>query len=104
VQFLAQYLSSQQLDRFELGVRLLAVAGLVKGVNAQLNKWALNNWKFSPDTQKWKWSREVAVITGGSSGIGLETVKQMLAQGIKVAVFDVQDVPKELHQCEYNRF
>lgn len=100
LEFLNRYLTALQLERFILGVKVLAAAGLVKAINARLNAWALNNWKFSADTQKWKWPREVAVITGGSSGIGLETVKQMLAKGIKVAVFDVQDVPKELGQRE----
>merc|ERR1712115_178854 len=64
--------------------------------NARLNQWALNNWKWSADTQKWKWPREVAVVTGGCSGIGLHMVKQLQQKGVKVAVFDIQALPKEL--------
>lgn len=34
-------------------------------------------------------SREVAVITGGSGGIGIEVVKRLSAKGVKVAILDI---------------
>lgn len=34
-------------------------------------------------------TREVAVITGGSGGIGMEVVKQLSARGVKVAILDI---------------
>jgi NAD(P)-dependent dehydrogenase (short-subunit alcohol dehydrogenase family) len=39
-------------------------------------------------------SREVAVITGGSGGIGMEVVKRLAAKGVKVAIFDLSP-PKD---------
>lgn len=41
-----------------------------------------------------KWSnltREVAVITGGSGGIGIEVVKRLSAKGVKVAILDLAE-------------
>ncbi|SPO26905.1 uncharacterized protein UTRI_10368_B [Ustilago trichophora] len=34
-------------------------------------------------------TREVAVITGGSGGIGIEVVKRLSAKGVKVAILDI---------------
>lgn len=34
-------------------------------------------------------TREVAVITGGSGGIGIEVVQRLAAKGVKVAIFDI---------------
>ena len=42
-----------------------------------------NNWLNITD--------KVYVVTGGSSGIGLSIVEELLAQGAKVANFDIQD-------------
>lgn len=42
-----------------------------------------NNWLKITD--------KVYVVTGGSSGIGLSIVEELLAQGAKVANFDIQD-------------
>jgi len=100
LQALGQYLNEENIHRVITALKVLAVGGLLSGVNKRLNRWALNNWKWSSDVQKWKWSREVAVVTGGCSGIGLHMVKQLLEKGIKVAVFDIQSPPKELQKCE----
>jgi len=39
---------------------------------------------------KYDWEREVAVVTGGSDGIGKEIVLLLAEKGVKVAVLDVQ--------------
>jgi NAD(P)-dependent dehydrogenase (short-subunit alcohol dehydrogenase family) len=53
--------------------------------------------------KKWDWKREVAVVTGGCSGIGLEIVKQLMRKGVKVAVFDIQPVPKAIEGCKLTK-
>ena len=102
LQTLSQYLSGENIQRLITGLKFLAVGGVLTKINARLNQWALNNWKWSADTQKWKWPREVAVVTGGCSGIGLHMVKQLQQKGVKVAVFDIQALPKELESCEWS--
>lgn len=58
-------------------------------VNWTLNRWADRRWRFSTDKSVWDWKREVAVVTGGSAGIGACVVKKLVSHGIRVAVLDV---------------
>ncbi|KAH7384447.1 hypothetical protein BKA66DRAFT_511665 [Pyrenochaeta sp. MPI-SDFR-AT-0127] len=57
--------------------------------NSALNRWALNRWIWKNDTSGWEWKREIAVVTGGSAGIGACVVKKLVSHQIKVAVLDV---------------
>lgn len=41
----------------------------------------------------WSFAEEVAVVTGGSGGIGSELVKKLAAAGMKVAIMDIQPPP-----------
>lgn len=56
--------------------------------------WAANRltdrrWMWTTDKSVWDWKREIAVVTGGSSGIGACTAKKLASHGIRVAVLDV---------------
>ncbi|KZM20375.1 uncharacterized protein EKO05_0006935 [Ascochyta rabiei] len=55
-----------------------------------LNKWithrSINN--FIDDTT-WDWPKELAVITGGSSGIGAETVRGLSKHNVKTIILDI---------------
>lgn len=73
-------------------LKWLFALGLINEINAFLTRWALNNWR-SQTASTWDWSKEVAVITGGSDGIGKSVVQRLLAKGIKVAILDVQPPP-----------
>lgn len=76
-------------------LRWLIGLGLVAEVNSFLTRVALNNWRLrSPP--KWHLDREVAVITGGSDGIGKQVVERLLAKGTKVAILDVQSPPAQI--------
>ncbi len=61
----------------------LALAGRL---NKQLNQIALNAWRIKSDKANWRWSQEIAVVTGGCSGIGALTVKRLISKGIKVSM------------------
>jgi len=54
-----------------------------------LNRWAENRWMQNSDRGDWDWPNEVAVVTGGSGGIGACVVKKLISHGIKVAVLDI---------------
>jgi hypothetical protein len=95
-ELLGQYLSAESITRLITSLKVLAFLGLIKDINTKLNQVALNNWTWTSQAKKWKWPREVAVVTGGSSGIGLHIVKQLAAKGVKVAVFDIQPLPKDV--------
>ncbi|KAH7093115.1 hypothetical protein FB567DRAFT_164058 [Paraphoma chrysanthemicola] len=70
--------------------------------NALLNRWAENKWTWKKDTSEWDWRNEVAVITGGSQGIGAHVVKKLVALGINCAVLDVVPLTDTITQDERN--
>ena len=68
----------------------------MREVNSLLNAWAENRWLFTNDQSAWNWSKELAVVTGGSNGIGAAVVKELLSYGVKVAVLDIQPLSEYL--------
>ena len=70
--------------------------GLVHKISSTLSSVALNNWRWTSDRERWDWPNEIAVVTGGCSGIGEEIVRSLARNGIKVVVLDIQDQPERL--------
>lgn len=70
----------------------LAAIGVIRKTNSALNAWATNNWQFRAG-DGWNWNSEVAVVTGGCSGIGKAIAEALASHGIRVAILDVQDAP-----------
>jgi all-trans-retinol dehydrogenase (NAD+) len=69
--------------------------GVVVEANAVLNRWAENKWLWKNDTSAWDWKHEVAVVTGGSQGIGACVVKSLVSHGIRCAVLDVAPLSED---------
>ena len=65
------------------------------------NRWysrkVLNNWLGD----KYDWTREIVVVTGGAGGIGGEVVKLFAERGIKVVVLDIQAMTFEARKYLY---
>ncbi|KAJ4378651.1 hypothetical protein N0V86_005521 [Didymella sp. IMI 355093] len=78
--------------------------GVLKHVNRALNRLALNNYRVRSTAAQWQWDREVAVVTGGCSGIGALIVKRLVNRGVRVAVLDVQELPAELQDYAHITF
>lgn len=76
-----------------LGV--LVAIGIVRTTNSALNACATNNWQIRAGSG-WNWPSEVAVVTGGCSGIGKAIAEALTAHGIRVAVLDVQKKPEDM--------
>jgi all-trans-retinol dehydrogenase (NAD+) len=74
--------------------------GVGGAVNRSMNEVALNGGRWGNDQKRWSWGEEVAVITGGCSGIGELIVKRLIGRGIKVAVLDIQALPASLQGCK----
>jgi all-trans-retinol dehydrogenase (NAD+) len=73
----------------------LLTLGVVKVVNRCLSAWALNNWSLAPH-KGWEWQTELAVVTGGCSGIGKSLTLGLVKKGVRVAVLDVADLPADM--------
>lgn len=93
-------LNEQNVKRLVVGLKWALALGLVRKINHWLNDVALTNWQIRPAKDKWVWDSEVAVVTGGSNGIGAEIVKCLMRKGVKVAVLDIQPLPKDMDECK----
>ncbi|CBX91637.1 hypothetical protein LEMA_P071450.1 [Plenodomus lingam JN3] len=51
----------------------------VVDLNSALNRLAANRWGWKSDKSQWVWDKEVAVVTGGSGGIGACVVKRLVS-------------------------
>lgn len=91
------------LTYVKIALAALLAAGLARRANEKLSSMASNSWRLG-GAPGWDWPHEVAVVTGGCSGIGLAIVQKLLQKRIKVAVFDIQPLPKELQRNSNVRY
>ncbi|KAF4121473.1 Short-chain dehydrogenase [Geosmithia morbida] len=90
----SRYLSGGVADlKFPLQI-VLGVA-IVRTVNRFLSRCALSNWTITT-ASGWDWPKEIAVVTGGSGGIGRDMVLNLTAKGVRVAVLDVAPLPADM--------
>ncbi|EED18631.1 short-chain dehydrogenase/reductase 2, putative [Talaromyces stipitatus ATCC 10500] len=70
---------------------------LLKTFNRALSRSVLNNWT----SDKYDWSREIVLVTGGCSGIGQSLAHQLANRGVKVIVADIQEPTTPLPKNVY---
>lgn len=98
---LAILLKEQNVKRLVVGLKWALALGIVRKISGWLDDVAFTNWQVRPAKDKWVWESETAVVTGGSSGIGAAIAKCLMRKGIKVAVLDVQPLPKDMDGCKF---
>ncbi|KAF3037743.1 hypothetical protein E8E11_001070 [Didymella keratinophila] len=79
-------------------LKVLTTAGVLRRINAGLNRLAWNNWSLSRNGVDWQFGpskKELVLITGGSSGFGYEMVKSF-SKHARVVAIDVSPFPAEL--------
>ena len=97
---LAALLNEENVKRLILALIWALAIGIVQQINSWLNTIALDNWQVRPAKDRWVWDSEVAVVTGGSSGIGAEIAKLLVRKGVTVAVLDILPLQKDLEGCK----
>ena len=91
----ASWLASLDFAKLRTAALVWFILSAVRRLNRLLNRAASNSWRLTV-APGWDWPKEIAVITGGSSGIGKSTVEALVSHGIRVAILDVQPPPKIL--------
>ncbi|PNS15039.1 hypothetical protein CAC42_2268 [Sphaceloma murrayae] len=92
---LQAYLSPQQIKDLAKTLKWLFIIDSTRYANGLLNELALNNYQSEP-SGKWKWSEEIAVISGAASGFGKLFTQDLTAKGIHVVALDISDAPQDL--------
>ncbi|KAF6841143.1 dehydrogenase reductase sdr family member 8 [Colletotrichum plurivorum] len=69
-------------------LKKLAWLSIAKAVNRWLSTRALNNWV----SDRYDWSKEIVLVTGGAGGIGGQVVQLFAERGITVVVLDIQEL------------
>ncbi|KAG6265702.1 hypothetical protein E4U47_006232 [Claviceps purpurea] len=83
------------LHHLPLATRALQVllgVGILSALSRGAGSMAANSWRATA-APGWDWPKEVAVVTGGCSGIGACIVRRLVERGVRVAVLDVQPKP-----------
>ncbi|KAG5993889.1 hypothetical protein E4U43_003368 [Claviceps pusilla] len=83
-----------RLDTAQRVLQVLLGIGLLRTLNRGVSAMAANAWRASA-APGWDWPAEIAVVTGGCSGIGLCIVRRLVARRVRVVILDVQDLPVE---------
>lgn len=81
-----QYFPNSTLECFKTFIVYNAFLISVLWINDFLSKWSRNNWTTDAT---WDWTKEIVVVTGGSSGIGASIVNRLADDGVSIVVVDI---------------
>lgn len=63
----------------------------------RISSWATRRKENNYVTDEtWDWTKEIVVVTGGSSGIGWNITSRLAARGVKVIVLDIVEPQEKL--------
>jgi all-trans-retinol dehydrogenase (NAD+) len=96
VDFASRYrinIASLNLTQLARAALYLGGTGLLISANNFLTKWASNNFTASLPGEWSHWEREIVIVTGGSSGLGAEVTKELLARNPLTKIVIIDFVP-----------
>ncbi|KAH7024635.1 uncharacterized protein B0I36DRAFT_366564 [Microdochium trichocladiopsis] len=89
------HLVGDDVSTLRFVLKVVLALDLLRTANRILNRTATNHWRITAQPG-WHWPNEVAVVTGGCSGIGQKLAYGLLERGATVIVLDIQDMPAEM--------
>lgn len=92
-QVLSQAIKLAKTPKVQIAAGLFLAFKSLRKLSAWYTKRTVNNHVHDPT---WDWSREIVVVTGGSSGIGAVVVSRFAKKGIKVLILDRNLPPTKL--------
>lgn len=98
--FICSRLSVTQWPKLQSPILYGTILSLALWVNDFLSHKARNNWVTDPT---WDWSKEIVVVTGGSSGIGASAVERLAADGVRVIVIDIVPTTSNSSECSTSK-
>lgn len=84
--------TSTPFNYVRLATYICALLGTTLMINEWLDKKLSNNWEGG-DGPSWIWSKEIILVTGGSSGIGASICEQLLTRNPRTTLVIVDYVP-----------
>lgn len=85
-QLLARAVEMAKTPQAQAGLAVLVLLRLFPKLNSWMSREKANNFEVD-DT--WDWSKEIVVVTGGSSGIGAKIVSRLERDNVKVINIDL---------------
>ncbi|WPG99963.1 dehydrogenase red2 [Acrodontium crateriforme] len=94
---LREYASDRTIENAITALKFFFGFGVVRTVNAILNRFAANDFRLRSLKSQYNWPREIAFITGGTGGFGSRMSKDLAKKGVTVIAVDVRDsLPKDM--------
>ncbi|CBX90736.1 hypothetical protein LEMA_P057700.1 [Plenodomus lingam JN3] len=95
------HLSTGILRAAQRCIYLVIFAKLVKALNGWISHRSYNNFIDDPS---WNWPNELAIVTGGSSGIGAEIVCGLAKHQIRTIILDINPPSTKLGNTSLLRY
>lgn len=99
-------LNVERLTQLARSPRAIAAAGTLLGLLScrWLNSWLSSRALNSVEDRTWDWSKEIVLLTGGSSGIGAVIATKLAEKRVKVIIVDVHPPKSNLRTYHSSRF
>lgn len=79
--------------KIQAGAAVLLTLTLLPRISSWATRRKENNYVTDGT---WDWTKEIVVVTGGSSGIGWNITSRLAARGVKVIVLDIVEPQERL--------
>lgn len=83
---LARAVEMAKTPKAQAGLAALILLSLLRKLSSWVSQGKANNFEVD---HTWDWSKEIVVVTGGSSGIGAKIIPRLERDNVKVIIIDI---------------